>query len=204
MFILDGKNLPLNKAFTTADGTQYPSNWLKLSTEEQRAAIGITEQVNPISLSWDQRYYWGYTSEGELIPKQLEDETIIEWKDIVVEVDSTAGIGSTSAAGIGSTSRTYTQTGLKTLHINQTKETANTLLAPTDWYVIRKLERDVDVPVGIASYRAAVISISAERETLIGLTTSVAELKGLYESFVVGVGTEQTIQPPLMPEWPSL
>lgn len=196
MFILDGKKLPLNKAFTTADGTQYPSTWLKLSTAEQRAEIGITEQADPISRSWDQRYYWGYTSEGELIPKQLDDETRTEWKNISVEVDGVAGIASTS--------RTYTQTGLKTQHIQQTKQDANNLLAPTDWYVIRKLERDIDVPVGIASYRAAVISVSIERENLIGLTTSVGELKGLYESSVVGVGTEQSTQPPAMPEWPSL
>jgi len=177
MFILDGKPLSLDRAFTTADGTQYPRNWLRLASPEQKAAIGITEQ--PDQIQHDQKYFWGYDADGNLIPKQLDD------------------IGPDPITGI-------TTTGLKTLHINQTKQTANTLLAPTDWYVVRKFERDVDVPVGIASYRASVISISAERETLIGLTTSVVELKGLYESSVVGVGTEQTIQPPLMPEWPSL
>jgi len=190
MFILNGNPLALDRAFTTPDGTQYPRNWLRLATAEQRAAIGITEV--PETPVHDQRYYWGYDADGNLIPKQLEDEQVTVWEDVTTDV------------GIASTSRTYTQTGLKTLHISQTKETANTLLSPTDWYVVRKFERDVNVPVGIASYRASVISVSSERESLIGLTTSVAELKGLYESSVVGVGTEQTIQPPAMPEWPNI
>jgi len=179
MFVLNGKPLALDRAFTTPDGTQYPANWLRLASPQERAAIGITEQPNPPS--WDRRYYWGYDADGELIPKQLEDETI------------------TPEEG-----EPYTQTGLKTLHINQTKDTANTLLAPTDWYIVRKFERDVDVPVGIASYRAAVIEVSGQRENLIGLTTSVAELKGLYESSVVGIGTEEVINPPAMPNWPTI
>ena len=164
MFILDGKPLALDRAFTTADGIQYPKNWLRLATPEQRAAIGITEQSDPPV--WDQRYYWGYDETGELIPKDLEQ--------------------------------------LKELHISQTKETANGNLQPTDWYVVRKFERGIDIPVGIASYRAAVIEVSEQRETLISNVTTVDELKGLYESSVTGIGTEQIINPPAMPDWPSI
>ena len=179
MFILNGKPLALDRAFTAPDGTQYPANWLRLASPEQRAAIGITEQAD--APSYDQRYFWGYDADGELIPKQLEDEVI------------------TPDDG-----EPYTQTGLKTQHIRQTKETANTLLQPTDWYVVRNFERNIEVPVGIVSFRAGVIAVSEERETLIGLTTSVVELKGLYESSVTGIGTEQTVNPPAMPEWPTL
>lgn len=179
MFILNGNPLAIDRAFTTDDGIQYPKNWLRLSTPEQRAAIGITEQSDPPS--WDQRYYWGYDQEGNLIPKQLEDEVV------------------TPEEG-----EPYTQTGLKTLHISQTKETANTLLAPTDWYVVRKFERDIDVPVGIVSYRAAVIDVSEQRETLISNVTTVDELKGLYESSVTGIGTEVVVNSPVMPEWHSV
>ena len=170
MFILSGQSLPLDVPFTGPDGTQYPSNWLRLSTPEEKAAIGITEQPDT-NQYWDQRFYWGYDTDGNLIPKQLEDEIITP-----EEGDS------------------YTQTGLKTLHISQTKQTTNTLLQPTDWYVIRKLERDIDVPVGIASYRAAVISAAEQRETLIESVSTVAELKSLYESDGVNL--------PAMPEWP--
>ena len=179
MFILNGKPLALDRAFTAPDGTQYPANWLRLASPEQRAAIGITEQAD--APRYDQRYFWGYDADGELIPKQLEDEVI------------------TPDDG-----EPYTQTGLKTQHIQQTKETAKTLLQPTDWYIVRNFERNIEVPVGIVSYRAGVIAVSGEREALIGLTTSVTELKGLYESSSVGIGTSVVNHPPAMPEWPSI
>ena len=65
MFILDGKPLSPDRAFTTSDGTQYPANWLRLATPAQRAAIGITEQ--PDAPTWDQRFYWGPD-----LPKDLD------------------------------------------------------------------------------------------------------------------------------------
>jgi hypothetical protein len=179
MFILNGKSLSPDSAFTTPDGTQYPARWLRLSTPQQREAIGITEA--PDEIPHDQRYFWGYDQEGNLIPKQLEDE-------IVTPEDG----------------EPYTQTGLKTQHIRQTKETANSLLQPTDWYITRNFERNIEVPVGIVSYRAEVLAVSEEREELIELVTTVEELKSLYESSTVGIGTSVVNHPPVMPEWPSI
>ena len=57
MFILNGKPLSPDRAFTTEDGRQFPSNWLRLSTPEERAAIGITEEPDNASF-YDQRFYW--------------------------------------------------------------------------------------------------------------------------------------------------
>lgn len=56
MFILDGKPLSPDAAFTH-DGIQYPANWLRLSTLEEKEAIGITEVPDPAP--YDQRFYWG-------------------------------------------------------------------------------------------------------------------------------------------------
>jgi len=164
MFILQGKSLSPDSAFTTPDGTQYPARWLRLSTLEQREAIGITEV--PDSPFYNQEYYWGYDESGNLIPKDLE--------------------------------------GLKELHIQRVKQTANGNLTPTDWYIIRNFERNIEVPVGIASYRAAVIVVSNQREALIEAVETVEELKSLYESSTVGIGTSAIDNPPAMPQWPSL
>ena len=57
MFLLNGKPISPDVAFTTPDGTQYPANWLRLATPEERAAIGITEVPDPAP--YDQRFYWG-------------------------------------------------------------------------------------------------------------------------------------------------
>ena len=115
---------------------------MRLSSPEQRVAIGITEA--PDAPVYNQEYYWGYDQEGNLIPKDLEQ--------------------------------------LKEIHIQRVKQTANGNLQPTDWYIVRKFERDIDVPVGIASYRAAVIEVSEERETLISNVTTVHELKELIDN----------------------
>lgn len=56
MFILNNQPLSPDRAFTTEDGTQYPANWLRLATVEEREAIGITETPDPTPL--DQRFYW--------------------------------------------------------------------------------------------------------------------------------------------------
>jgi hypothetical protein len=56
MFILDGRPLALDRAFTH-NGVQYPANWLRLASPEERAAIGITEEPDPAP--YDQRFYWG-------------------------------------------------------------------------------------------------------------------------------------------------
>ena len=57
-----------------------------------------------------------------------------------------------------------TTLGLKSQWITKTKETANSLLAPTDWQVVAKAERDRDIDSDVATYRAAVITKCAAIE----------------------------------------
>jgi hypothetical protein len=65
MFQLDNKPLALDVPFTY-DGIQYPANWLRLASAEERAAIGITEVSDPEA--YDDRFYWGVDN-----PKDLTD-----------------------------------------------------------------------------------------------------------------------------------
>ena len=56
-FKLDGSPLAVDVAFTTSDGTQYPANWLRLSTADEKTALGITEVADdPV---YDGRFYNG-------------------------------------------------------------------------------------------------------------------------------------------------
>ena len=66
--------------------------------------------------------------------------------------------------------------GLKTVMTAQVKNTANKLLAKTDWTVIRKAERDVAIPSATATYRAAVITECARLETAIANAADVDAL----------------------------
>ena len=55
-FKLDGKTLPVDVPFTSA-GISYPANWLRLTTLDEKKAIGITEVAD--EPTYDQRFYWG-------------------------------------------------------------------------------------------------------------------------------------------------
>lgn len=77
MFLLNNKPLGLDTAFTTEDGTQYPSNWLRLASPEERAAIGITEEADPAT--WDDRFYWGVGNPKDL--EQLKTQWSAQIKD---------------------------------------------------------------------------------------------------------------------------
>lgn len=130
MFMLNGSPLPIDTPFEV-DGTHYPANWLRLTTLEEKQAIGITEVPDPER--WDDRFYWGVNN-----PKDLDQ--------------------------------------LKTQWVAQVKDTANKLLAQTDWMVIRKIERGVDIPADVATYRAAVIAECTRLKDAISAPTTVEEL----------------------------
>jgi len=73
--------------------------------------------------------------------------------------------------------------GLKSNHIAQVKRTANSILSQTDWMVIRKAERNVDIPADTVAYRASVVAKASELEAAISAVTSVEELIALNLSF---------------------
>lgn len=136
MFMLNNKPLPIDTPFEV-DGTHYPANWLRLTTIEEKNAIGITEVPDPEP--YDDRFYWGVDN-----PKQLEDITV------------------TPEAG-----EPYVQKGLKSQWTAQVKDTAGKLLAQTDWMVIRKAERDVAIPADVVAKRAAIVAECTRLETAI-------------------------------------
>lgn len=152
MFKLNGKPLGIDVPFTTEDGTQYPSNWLRLATAEEKAAIGITEHADlPV---YDDRFYWGVDN-----PKQLDDETITPEQG-----DS------------------YVQKGLKSQWIAQVKQTASALLAQSDWMIVRKYERKVAIPEAVVTKRAAVIAEADRLETEITACADVEALIAVVNS----------------------
>ncbi len=68
---LSGKTLPLDRPFEAGD-IQYPANWLRLSTADDRDAIGIVWENDPASAApYDQKFYTGREADGTLIPRDL-------------------------------------------------------------------------------------------------------------------------------------
>lgn len=79
---------------------------------------------------------------------------------------------------------------LKEQYISQVKENANRELAPTDWMVIRLLERNVDIPEDVQSQRANVISHCTAQEANISNCTTVVELMNTLFPVIEEVSNE--------------
>jgi hypothetical protein len=175
-FKIGNKVIPLDTPFTTEDGIQRPANWIRLATEEDKSAIGLVWEADPVR--YDDRYYWN----GDINnPKALEDkeESDEDGNPLYVKV---LGVVDGKPAMVDSTERLVTK-GLKSNFIGQVKTTAGSILAQTDWMVIRKAERNVDIPSSVATYRASVVTKATELETAIAAVTSVEQLIALDLSF---------------------
>jgi len=167
MFKLEGKVLRLDRAFTTSDGTQYPSNWLRLSSAEEKAAIGITEEADPVRA--DDRYYW----DGDVNnPKALDDVNEVDEDGNPVYVQ----VYNPETEQMEDTEEQMVTRGLKYTKTLEVKDTANKLLAPTDWYVIRKYEANTAIPENVSTFRSGVKTECARLETAI---TGAADVSAL-------------------------
>ena len=131
---LGSRRLALDVAWEH-NGVQYPANWLRLSTAQDRAELGIIwEDASP---TYNQKWYWGKDSDGNLIPK--------------------------------------TYTDLKALWIANTKETANKLLQPSDWRVIKAKERGTTMNAAWKTWRQTIRTECGAMVTAIEETASVGD-----------------------------
>ena len=72
--------------------------------------------------------------------------------------------------------------GLKYSFKNQIKSQANSALAPTDWMIIRKAERDVAIPDATVTYRAAVITEYGRLKTAITGAADIDALQAVMQA----------------------
>lgn len=177
MFLLNGKPLAVDTAFTDADGTQYPANWLRLSTAEDKARLGITEVADAVRA--DDRFYW----DGDVTnPKALEDKEESDQDGNPLYVKVLDKTDTQNPVMVDSTERLVTK-GLKSNFISQVKQSAGSILAQTDWMVIRKAERNVDIPESVVAYRASVVAKADALEEAIAAVATVEQLAVLDMSF---------------------
>ena len=169
---LDGKTLIMDRSFTHNE-IQYPRNWLQLSTQEEKDAIGVTWEADPVRA--DDRYYWN----GEIDnPKAMEDVEEVDEDGNPVWVQE----WDEEAEAMVNTPVRLVNTGLKSVNIAEVNNTAGTILANTDWYVTRKIEREVDIPENVVTHRAAIVTEANRVETAIAEVTDVESLINVMEN----------------------
>ena len=107
----------------------------------------------------DQRFYW-VTFDSFQVNGSVVTRTFVNTPKALEDVTETVD-GYTS-----------TTTGLKSQWIAQAKATANSQLASTDWMVIRKAERNVDIPANVVAERAKIIADCTAKEAAITAATT--------------------------------
>ena len=155
------------KGFTLGD-LQYPADIFTKWSVEEKEAIGIHEVVFDNSNFKDGKWYINTNqsfafvdgtvtaSYGTATPKAHEDVT--ETIDGVENITP----------------------GLKTNLIKDLKSKVASILAKTDWYVIRNTEKSTAIPSAVSTHRDAVRTKQASMETAITNAIDTPALETLY------------------------
>jgi hypothetical protein len=156
-FKLNGNPLAVDVAFSHND-IQYPANWLRLSTAEEKASIGITEVAD--APTYDSRFYW-----NDGTAKALDDENAKDSEgNLLKNLDGSQMV----------------ILGVKSVLKAQEKVIAGSLLAKYDWYVVRKAEKSTAIPSAISTFRDGVRTACDTREKEIDSCSDTAALVTLY------------------------
>ena len=158
-FLLDGNPLAVDVPFTIGD-VNYPANWLRLSTADEKTALGITEVAD--DPAYDSRFY---NSDGTA--KTLTDTN---------EVDENGD------PVLDSNGDQVVTLGVKSVLKAQEKEIAKSLLNQYDWQVVRKAEKGTALDSAVTTYRDAIRTAYTTRKTEITNCSDTAALVTLYGS----------------------
>ena len=128
------------KGWRDKDGVLHPKNW-NIWSDDHKKAMNIEEIT--LDAKPDSRFYnWidnGLSGISDIKANPLDDVT-------------TDG---------------RTVKGVRSDYIRQVKEQQGSLLAQTDWAVVRKADAGTDIPAKIATWRAAIRTKATEMEKAI-------------------------------------
>jgi len=162
MFQLNGNPISIDSE-QVIGGIRYPH----LRDAALREQLGVVEVADPEQ--YDQRFYWAAG-----LPKMLNDREEVDqdgnpmWVQVLGVVDG-------QPAMVESDKRLVTK-GLKSQWTAQVKDTAGKMLAQTDWMIVRKAERNIDVPAAVATKRAAIVAECDRLEAAIAACADVETL----------------------------
>ena len=174
------------RGWTDKDGNQQPPNW-NIWDADYKKSMNIEEIT--LEARPDSRFYnWidnGLGGVSNITAKSLDDyNRQVQSKDsdgesIYLDKDGKEILGKDIKEGEG---KNYTAKmedykdsdgnvvkikGIRSDYIRQVKEQQGSLLAQTDWAVIRKADAGTDVPAKIATWRAAIRTKATEMEKAI-------------------------------------
>ena len=147
-----------------SDGTyKHPYNWASAWSAEDKKKFKLVWEEEK-DTSFDNRFY-----SSKDVEKKLDDEDVkdADGKQLYEDDGKTKRINE----------------GLKTIWIRQTKETANSMLTKSDWYIIRATDdSSLAVPSDITAKRKAIRDASKTIEDKINACSSLADFMKLFDT----------------------
>ena len=167
------------RSWQDSDGITHPRNWM-IWSDEDKAAAGLVWENDPAP--FDNRFWWDANT-----PKALDDVNgVDENGDPLLDEDGNQVV----------------TLGLKSQWKVTVKTQAGSLLAPTDWMVIKATEvADYTVPADITTYRAAVRTASNTIEATIDGAADHAAFVALFDTPVDAEGNVTGNAP--IADWPD-
>ena len=159
----------------TIDGTQYPASIFRIWSAADLKAKGLysyteTGQKDTMYYNMGAISYTVDDDAGTVVgayastPKAIDDTN---WTQS--EIDA-------GEAPDGATTDTVKTEGLKTIWKKKIKEQAGSLIAPYDWYTLRKAQAGTAIPDTINTYINAVRTASGVNEANVASTANVTQM----------------------------
>ena len=180
----NGKTIRPGQQFTDADGTTHPGSWYTYSVE-QKTALGITEIVQQ-SHPDSRLYNWGYNEDGTVTStaKALDDiNEVDENGDPLLDDDGV---------------RVVTK-GVKSNLKGEVKAQQSSLLAQTDWALVRYVDTSVSVPSNIQTWRDAIRTKATAMEAAIDGAANTDAVAALFVTW-----DEDANKSGILYDWPEL
>ena len=184
-----GQTIRPGKSWRDENRTLWPRNWSTVWSEKTKIARGVIEIV--LESPPDSRFYiWSQNADGTInkTAKSLDDVNMVD-ED-----------GNPVLDGYGK--QRVTQ-GVK----SSLKETVNSqqgsLLIQTDWMYIRKVDKSVEIPLHIQSWRDAIrVQGDAMKAAIDGAMTT-EEMVALFVKYTANEDGSQT-KSGILYDWPEL
>ena len=212
MWKYNGRTIRTGKGWTDDNGVQHPANWHVWSATE-KAAAGLTEVVEETPP--DSRLYdWSQNSDGTITKtaKSLADvpqtdgtgEAIIG-KDgnPVLDINGDPIIDGTGDPILDDDGNQLVTRGVKWNLKQAVKEQQGSLLAQTDWAVIRKADNGTAIPSNIQIWRASIRTKATEMETAIDNATNTDAVAALFLMYTTNEDGSVT-KSGILYDWPEL
>jgi len=183
-----GQTIRPGKSWTDQTGVTHPASWQTYSAA-QKAALGITEIVQQPAP--DSRLYtWSYNADGTVnsTPKALDD---------INEVDENGD------PLLDEKGQQVVTLGVKSVLIAEVKSQQGSLLAGTDWAIVRKADTGIEVPAAIQQWRNEIRLAAAAMEDQITQAATTDDIAALFLQYTSNSDGSVTKTGVLF-DWPEL